>query len=213
MGYLYQPKYINKEQFIMKRTFMKFFAIIGGIVLLSANSFTASASELETYAASPTVAQSNLDSILSSYYSGQSSRAYTMIQKSIFKRMVDNWTPANIVNPTWNYETFTQYQISGSTRQDLYVCTFSANNNKHGYIVVAYDGSSLEKFAVVETPYLYDLKANMNEITTKLSKTDINLSSTVASRVRLNGSEVILFTDNTGKKYACYLDSFKIVKI
>lgn len=44
-----------------------------------------------------------------------------MLQKSIFKKLLKQWTPMNIINPTYDYKTFVQYYINGSARQDLFV--------------------------------------------------------------------------------------------
>ncbi len=163
-----------------------------------------------------------MDSVISSYYSGQSSRAFKMLQKSIFKRLVDHWTDSDIHNPVWNYDTFTRYQTLDSDiarvdpDEELYCCAFSSDNGKFGYIVVSYDGDSLGNMGVVETQYLYDLNANIDDIVTKLKETNIDLSSAVASRVKMidtegKGSvEAIRIVDNYGNVYMCYFDETSI---
>lgn len=157
----------------------------------------------------------NLEPLLNSYYLGQNSRAFNMLKKSIFIDMIEGWTGDDIENPAWNYDSFTQYYIlnsdmvSATHDKELYYCTFSADDDKCGYIVLSYDGSSLRKISMVETPYLYDLKANVDEIADKLSEAGIDLSSVVASRVQLVGTnkncsdEVIRITDGNGHNYMC----------
>lgn len=157
-----------------------------------------------------------MDPVISSYYSGQSSRAFKMLQKSIFKRLVDHWTDADIQNSVWNYDTFMRYQIldSGSAcvglGEELYCCTFSSDNGKFGYIVVSYDGDSLRNMGVVETQYLYDLNSNIEEIMIELKEANIDLSSAVASRVKLvdtdgkSSVEAISIVDGDGNVCICY---------
>ena len=162
-------------------------------------------------------------SVIRSYYSGQNSRAFKMMQKSIFKRLVDHWTDSDIHNPIWNYDTFTRYQILDSDiacvdpDEELYCCTFSSDNGKFGYIVVSYDGDSLSNMGVVETQYLYDLNANIKDIMAELKETNIDLSSAVASRVKLVGTdgkgsvEAIRIVDNYGNVYMCCFGKNSII--
>jgi len=164
----------------------------------------------------------NLETVFSSYYSSQSSHAFSMLNKSIFKSMIDGWTEDDIVNPIWNYDSFTQYHIinhdmvSVADNENLYYCTFSADNDKFGYIVLSYDGSSLQKINTIETSYLYDLQANLDEIADKLSQIEIDLSSAVASRVQLvdinkkQSDEVIRITDENGHNYMYYFGKSSI---
>ena len=160
------------------------------------------------------------------YYSAQNSRAYEMFQKNIFANLADDWTAeiGGIENPVWNYKTFAQYQIldhnflSVSRHEELYYCTFSADNNKFGYIVLAYDGSSLQKISAAETPYLYDFRTILDEITDKVNEAGLDLLSAAASRVKLvdttrnRSDEVILFTDDGGDHYIYYLDASRLIK-
>ena len=82
--------------------------------------------------------------------------------------------------------------------------------------MVSYDGDSLGNMGVVETQYLYDLNANIDDIVTKLKETNIDLSSAVASRVKMidtegKGSvEAIRIVDNYGNVYMCYFDETSI---
>lgn len=167
------------------------------------------------------------ESIINSYYSGKSSRAYKMIKKRIFQNMLVSWTDANlsgIKNPVWNYDSFTQYYIldhdmvSATRNDELYYCTFTADNDKYGYIVLSYNGFGfgIGRVSVEETPYLYDLQSNIDVITTELSKTDIDLSTAVASRIKLvdtkknRSDEVIRITDDKGNNYICYFEESSI---
>ncbi len=155
--------------------------------------------------------------ILKSYYSYKETDAYRLIKSKALKRFLNQWTDNDIVNPVWNYGSFTKYE-----GQDLFYCTFTADNGKYYYMVLRYDARNnggLGKVRYSETPYYYDLKSSIVEIKDKLIETELDLSSTVASRAQLvdkyNNSfdEVILFKDDDGTCYACYLDMFKIVKM
>jgi hypothetical protein len=168
--------------------------------------------------------QDSSESILDSYYVGQNSHAFKMIKKTIFNNLLDDWVDNSIKNPKWNYESFTEYHILDhelgyiDSDKELYYCTFSADDNKYGYIVVSYDGESLQKINVIETQYLYDLQENIDEIVDKLSEEEIDLFTTVASRVQLVdknknlSNEAILFTDSSGNKYIYSLGSLEVVK-
>lgn len=161
--------------------------------------------------------------LLDSYYKGQNSRAFKMIQKRIFQNNLESWISVqidDIDNPVWNYDSFTKYHIvnqdmiSVALDEDLYYCTFSADHNKSGYIVVSYDGESLSKVEAVETPYLYDLNANLEDITDALRETGLDLSSASASRVQLTDEdgnrtdEAIHITDGNGSGYLyCFGES------
>lgn len=159
----------------------------------------------------------NFESIFKSYYSYNETDAYRLIKSNALKRFLNQWTDDDIVNPVWNYESFTKYE-----GQDLFYCTFTADNGKYYYMVLRYDGRNnggLGKIRYSETPYYYDLKSSIDEIKDKLSETELDLSSTVASRAQLvdidknSFDEVILFKDDDGNSYACYLETFKIVKM
>lgn len=177
---------------------------IGGTEVLASVIYTDSAKDIE---------QKDFSVIVDSYYAGKSSGAYKMLQKSIFKKLLAQWVPSGVVNPTYNYDTFTQYHISGSNKENLFACTFSAENNKCGFVVVSYDGESLSNKGVFLTSHLYDLNENMDAIIDGLTQTDIDVFSATATRTRLNGSEVIFFTDNNGDSYVCYLNDLRIEKI
>lgn len=161
--------------------------------------------------------KNNFEFILNSYYSYNDTDAYRLVKSSALKRFLNQWTDDSIVNPVWNYDSFTKYE-----GQDLYYCTFTADNGRYYYMVLRYDAQNdggLEKVRYSETPYYYDLRSNIDEIKDKLSETEIDLTSTVASREQLVDTdkncydEVILFTDVNSNSYAWDLDTFKIVKI
>jgi len=145
------------------------------------------------------------------------------------------WFDADIdkdkeVKPQWNYDTLAQVQqldhdFASIARDgvELYTMTFSADDNRYGYIIVSYseDGPHIEKWSLNDTtPYQYDLRANSEKIATALKETDIDLSTTTATRVewtdtaKKRGDRIILFTDGKGDRYVCYLgdDDFTIEK-
>ena len=88
-----------------------------------------------------------------------------------------------------------------------------ADNGKYGFVVVSYDGQSLSNKGVYITTRLYDLNANISAIEKKLNNTSINLSSATASRMRLDGDEVIYFTDSNGQKVVCYLKDLSVEQL
>ena len=195
----------------------KFIATMGIFTLISTNSFSAAAQDYDILAATSADTASlaashvNVTSILNSYYSYNGTDAYRLIKSNALKRFLNQWTAASIVNPVWNYNSFTKYE-----GQNLYYCTFTADNGRNYYMVLRYDasdGGGLGKVRYGETSYNYDLRANIDVISAKLSETQLDLSSTVAYRAQLKGAEVIIFKDNSGKKYAFYFDTSKIVRI
>ncbi|MFW6678721.1 hypothetical protein ACOAOT_13765 [Lacrimispora sp. AGF001] len=201
----------------MKHIMKKFIATMGIFTLISTNSFSAAAQDYDILAAtsadiaSLAASHVNVTSILNSYYSYNGTDAYRLIKSNALKRFLNQWTAASIVNPVWNYNSFTKYE-----GQNLYYCTFTADNGRNYYMVLRYDasdGGGLGKVRYGETSYNYDLRANIDVISAKLSETQLDLSSTVAYRAQLKGAEVIIFKDNSGKKYAFYFDTSKIVRI
>lgn len=154
--------------------------------------------------------------LLDSYYAGQESQAFGMLQKSIFQRLIGGWTDESIQNPSWNYDSFARYDIlnedftSSAGGQELYYCTFSASGGKSGYIVLSYDGDSLSRVSAAETPYLYDLRSSLDEIAPQLEQAEIELSSAEALRVRIAAAdggqpeEAIRVTDQAGHTFLYY---------
>lgn len=171
-------------------------------------------------------------SLIDSYYAGQSDPAFEYVQHSSIQKFLGMWVKdktGDIENPEWNYGSFTKVGILDrnlgvlQTDNPIYSCTFSDGKFRTGYIIVEYDknGPDLSNYGVKETtPYVYDLKANMAEINESLSKTDIDMSTAKAARVVLydkenkSADQGILFTDNKGDNYIGYFgDSpFKIEK-
>lgn len=153
---------------------------------------------------------------VTSYYEGQSSRAYKMLQKSIFKNLIGGWTEEGISNPVWNYDSFARYEVLNRSSTgaeegaELYYCTFSADNGKCGYGVLAYHGDGMSKVKVAETPYLYDLQANIEAVSDALGKTELDPATARAVRVEVNGAaegeseEAIRISDDKGRAYLYY---------
>lgn len=103
--------------------------------------------------------EANLAALSNSYYEGQSSRAYEMVQKSIFKKLLLNgWLDeiSGMENARWNYDTFTKYTVldrdpvPDEEQGELYCCTFSADNGRYGYIVISYSGDGLSKIRALK---------------------------------------------------------------
>lgn len=157
---------------------------------------------------------------VASYYEGKNSRAYKMLQKSIFKNLIGGWTGEGISNPVWNYDSFARYEVlnrnlTGTEEgAELYYCTFSADNGKCGYGVLAYHGEGMSKIKVAETPYLYDLQANIEAVSDVLRKTELDPATAEAVRVEIGGAaageseEAIRISDDKGHAYFyCFADS------
>ncbi len=155
--------------------------------------------------------EADLAAIVTSYYAGQDSPAYQMLHKSIFQKLlVNGWLEDldGIANAQWNYDTFTRYTTdqASAVGNDLYCCTFSADDNRCGYLVISFEGDGLSKIEARETPYLYDLKANLASIQAELRKTPLDLTTATASRVQILNSDTapregIYFRDDQGNEY------------
>ena len=139
-----------------------------------------------------------------------------MLQKSIFKKLLLNgWLDeiSGMENARWNYDTFTKYtvldrdQVPNEDQGELYCCTFSADNDRCGYIVISYSGDGLSKIRAVETPYLYDFLSERDQIKKKLETSGVDLSTASARRAEALGedgsdpAEGISFTDSKGNHY------------
>ncbi len=185
-------------------------AIVGGLLTIKVFDVYAANKPLDNVEVST---MSNTDSIVQSYYKGQESGAYKMLQKKIFKKLLTQWVPSGITNPVYDYSTFSEYHISGSSKNNLYTCAFTADNGKYGFVVVSYDGQSLSNKGVYITTRLYDLNANISAIEKRLNNTSINLSSATASRMRMDDNEVIYFTDSKGQKVVCYLKDLSVEQL
>lgn len=160
--------------------------------------------------------EANLAALSNSYYEGQSSRAFQMLQKSIFKKMLANgWLDemSGLENARWNYDTFTNYTVLDrdpalhEEQGELYCCTFSADHDRYGYIVMSYNGDGLSKIRAVETPYLYDFLSERDQIEKELKTSGVDLSTASVRRAEVLGedgsdpAEGISFTDSKGNQY------------
>lgn len=156
-----------------------------------------------------------MEGIIDSYYEKQDSKAFQIIKSGMLKKMLDQWTDDTIINPQWNYDSFTKYQIldenMGSiSEEDLYYCIFTADNGKYYEMILDYDygdyGGGLGKVRYNEIPYPYDLQSNWDQIIMKLKETDIDLSTAAAHRVEIvdtntnSGRQAIFFTDAKGNQ-------------
>ena len=153
------------------------------------------------------------DALRSSYYEGQSKRAFSMFRKNIFKKLINDWTCEDLVNAAWNYDSFASYQMldgdgNSLSDKDLYYCTYSADEGKYGYIIVAYDGDSLRRISSAETSYPYDLDTGMEAVLAGLEETGMDPSSASAVRVGIivgeDIREAIRITDGEGHECICY---------
>lgn len=154
------------------------------------------------------------ETLLSSYYEGQDSRAFEMLHKKNFSRLIGHWTDAAgfaAASPAWAFDSFTRYDIldpelrSIATHQEVYCCGFSSPDGGTGYFVLSYDGNGLCNLQAAETPYPYDLNANLKTAIAGLAGSSLDLSSISANRVRLDDPdtgrsiEAIRFTDSAGR--------------
>lgn len=163
-------------------------------------------------------------SIFESYYLSPEEPVFSYLQNNSIKRFFNMWAEYFIdkdIKIHWNYDTIAPVQVldhnfNSIVKPDteLYTCTFSTDDDRCGYIIVSYNenGPSVTKWSLNETtPYLYDLKANSEQIADALMKTDIDLSTATAVRVewidtdKNRGDRIILFKDGKGDKYICYL--------
>lgn len=164
-------------------------------------------------------------SVLESYYVSSQEPVFDYLQNNSIQRFWNMWVSYFIeedLQVHWDYDTLAPVQLLDHDFQSvakdgekaLYTCTFTTEDGRCGYIIVAYNQAdpSISKWSLQETtPYLYDLRANSQEITAALLQTDIDLSTAVASRVewidteKKRGDRVILFTDGKQDRYVCFL--------
>lgn len=177
----------------------------------------------------------DMQPILDSYYVKTDDPTFAYLQNSSLTRFYDMWVEevTGITAPRWNYGRAAQYRILDDelapvfSGQTLYCLPFSDGKDRYGYVVVQYhgdedgDGPSVSNMDVVETtPEVYDLEANLEKIRANLEKTDLDLKTASALRAAIADAEnhrereAILFTDETGGQYVCYLDTpdFRVVK-
>ena len=176
--------------------------------------------EKETVTTGPEkkAAEIDMEHAVSTYYEGQDSRAFKMLQKSIFKNLLDGWTGEEVEHPVWNYDSFARYEIlnpdlTGTEEEaELYYCTFSADNGKYGYGIFSYHGDGMSKMKVAETPYLYDLQANREALSDAFQGTELDSATASAMRVEIKGAageesrEAIRISDEKGHTYFYYFE-------
>lgn len=121
-----------------------------------------------------------------------------------------------------NYDSFTAYQLPDSesgylpSGTELYCCTYSADNGKYGFAVVAYEGSGLSRICIEETPYPFDMKENIEDVMAELKKSGIDLSAASAARERINDgkqgvTEAVRITDREGNSCLLRFDERGVV--
>lgn len=140
------------------------------------------------------------------FYSAQNTPAFDYFQNNSIKKFLAMWVKeeTGIENPKWNYDSFAKYNILdingvSVSSEDLYYCTFSADNDRYGYIIVSYykDGPAIQNKCVVETPYLYDLEKDIEKISNSLSKTNPKLLATEYEQWGITISNGIYYYNNT----------------
>lgn len=170
------------------------------------------------------------DALFETYYLPSEHPVYAYLQNKSIQRFFHMWCKESIdedVEVHWNYDTIAPVQLLdhefhsiARPGEELYTCTFSTDNDRHGYIIVLYgegnEGPYITKWSLCETtPYLYDLRANSEQIIAALKETDIDLSTASASRAewidtdKKRGDRIILFTDSKEDHYICYFGEEK----
>ena len=141
----------------------------------------------------------------SSYTAAQSDRAFAMLQKSVFRSMLQGWAGQEFENPVWVYDSFTQYTLfdaelkAQASEFPLYCCGFTDDAGKTGFVVVAYDGDSLQKVELQATPYLYSLDTAWPPLAKALSAAGVDAQQATATRGRVQqqgaAAEVVVLSD------------------
>lgn len=160
-----------------------------------------------------------LEELYRSYYAGQSVAAYEYFQHASIQKFLKMWVAketGDLEAPVWNLDSFTQIAfldhdfVDLCPKEKLYCCTFSDGADRTGYAIVRYqeEDPSLSNWGIKETtPYLYDFRANREQIMAALLKTDLDIASGKACRVYLydtnnqRADQVIRFTDGKGGNY------------
>lgn len=166
------------------------------------------------------------DSLFETYYLPSDDPVYSYLQNNSIRKFFNMWLEEYMgqdIEANWNYDTLAPVQLLNHSFQSIarsgeefYTCTFSTNDDRYGYIIVSYgegeEGPYIQKWSLHETtPYLYDLRANIRQITAAVNETDMDLSTASAVRVewidtdKNRGDRIILFTDGKEGKYVCYL--------
>ena len=156
--------------------------------------------------AAPPGAQSGCPvSLQSSYTAAQSDKAFDMLQKSIFRSMLQSWAGQAFENPVWVYDSFTQYTLFDSelkaqaTKLPLYCCGFKDDAGKAGFVVLAYDGDGLQKVELQATPYLYSPDTVWPSLAKAIGAAGVDAQQALATRGRIQqpgaDTEVIVLND------------------
>ncbi len=145
----------------------------------------------------------------SSYTAAQGDRAFVMLQKSIFCSMLQGWAGQEFENPVWVYDSFTLYTLfdaelkAQATELSLYCCGFTDDAGKTGFVVVAYDGDSLQKVELQSTPYLYSLDTAWPPLAKALSTAGVDAQQATATRGRVQqqgaAAEVVVLSDGANR--------------
>ncbi len=161
--------------------------------------------------------KSNQDPFIETYYSAQNDSAFKMLKKSIFKELLDGWTADTVKNPVWIYGDFTKYTILNSDLSvneefdNYYMCTYIADDNQFGYVILSKEADSLAKIKVVQTAYRYDYQANIEFINEALTATEIDSASAEAERVSIindnEAKEALKIIDQYGHCLLIYFDA------
>ncbi len=167
---------------------------------------------------------SSTDGLLDSYYLSPEDPIHAYLQNKSIKRFMQMWFEEYMgeeIEAHWDYAALAPVQLLDHTFQPialpgetLFTCTFTTDDGRCGYIIISYgeskEGPYIAKKSLYETtPYLYDLRANMDQITTALKETDIDVAAAIrAERIDAENSRedhIILFTGNSGDRYVCTL--------
>nr|WP_308624780.1 hypothetical protein [uncultured Eisenbergiella sp.] len=195
--------------------------ILGLLLVLGAGAF-ACGRAVQVHAAPAAENDVAQEKLIASYYDGQQSRAFQMLHKSIFRKLLVQWA-GEAVDPVWNYDSFTAYQMPDTEETrltetaKLYCCTYSGADGTYGYVVVAYEGNGLTRISLEKTPYLFDLKANWEAVMAGLKEAGIDPDSAEASRVRIadenteGTAEAVRITDDSGNSCLFRFDEEGVV--
>ena len=161
--------------------------------------------------------QSRQDPFIETYYSAQNDSAFKMLKKAIFKELLNGWTADTVNNPIWIYGDFTKYTILNSDLSvneefdNYYMCTYIADDDQFGYVILAKEADSLAKIEAVQTTYRYDYQANIEFIHEALAASEINSASAKAERVSIindnENKEALKITDAYGHCLLIYFEA------
>ena len=148
----------------------------------------------------------------SSYTAAQSDKAFDMLQKSVFRTMLQGWAGQEFKNPVWVYDSFTQYTLFDSelkaqaSKWPLYCCGFTDDAGKAGFVVVAYDGDGLQKVELQATLYLYSLDTAWQPLAKALGAAGVDAQQALATRGRIQqpGADTEVIVLNDGESYCVF---------